>query len=183
MGPDSQVRGWARAAQVLGCSRTQVRRLVQQGRLSPTRDERGRHLFSRSDLEAYVRAHGPAGRQALPVEPPAPRDHGQRTAAVFRDLEEGLPLVQIVIRQRLSTQQILELAAEWERLRAADLSAPSVPRQIQALRTELEQPANDLGERLRALEAKPGIATTWSCATRSLRCWCKSHKKMEAIRL
>jgi len=49
------------AAELLGVSADTVRRLVDAGRLTATRDEHGRRVIDGKDLAAYVRADRDAG--------------------------------------------------------------------------------------------------------------------------
>lgn len=127
--------GWAAAAELLGCSKIQVRRLVAEGRLAAALDGQGRHCFRRQELEALRtapgRAHTP--RRAAAVggrtreASVAARNEGALHAAVFADLEAGRPLVQIVIDHRLSADLAEELARRWRQWKEAAAPSPSAP--------------------------------------------------------
>ena len=149
------IKGWKRAAQVAGCSASQVRRLVQAGKLRAEKDGRGVHHFERADLEALRvdrDAEGPTGKPASktgPVEPeePAPAPAlpapptapaaGALAAEAFRLLDGGSGPADLVAAMEIEPAQAMSYFESWKTARAAGLEA-NLLRDASALLLQLQ---------------------------------------------
>ena len=134
--------GWANAARVLGCSRTQVRRLADRGDLQPEKDAKGRYIFMLNEIEglkeampskAVAEGPGDPAKAETAREPDVSPCLGETTALIFSDLEAGKSLVEIVIARELAPALVEKGREAWTRLKQADLNAPSVPRVLEQI--------------------------------------------------
>jgi len=132
------VAGWAAAAQVLGCSPTQVRRLVKAGQLQVQKDDRGVNQFSLAELEAQ-RDSGASTRTAkerkpamadqaeptasatatAPASAPAAPTTGAVAAAAFHHLDAGAGPVELVKELEVEPAVALKLYDDWKAAKVA----------------------------------------------------------------
>jgi len=143
MNKKDSVSGWKRAARVAGCSASQVRRLVQAGRLPVEKDERGVHHFVRADLEALrgdkeaeeptmkprsktkpMEPEEPASAPVTPVPAPARVPAaGALAAKAFRLLDGGSGPADLVVAMEIEPAKATELFEDWKGARIAGQQA------------------------------------------------------------
>jgi len=127
----------AEVARALGIGKTTLRRWEARGEIS-CRGARGEERrFDPSAVADVLRRRRPEENAVLSV--------GEEAAAVFRLLEEDVPLREIVISLRVSPERVRELYAAW----AGDLSEAKAKGPLPTLEPMTEE---DLERHRRRLE-------------------------------
>jgi hypothetical protein len=97
--------------------------------------------IAQGQTEQSAAGHAPESISPDPPSTPAVvTDEGALAASIFRDLEAGLTMRQIVISQRATPAVVREMHARWTSLAAADALATE-PAEARLARVELEMSA------------------------------------------
>jgi hypothetical protein len=135
--PNGVITGWQAAAAFTGRSIAAIRRAVAAGQLPASRDEEGRHVFAREDLEALrveraTQGNGAASWDARPGTPPPalPAVRGfaapqldEFELAIFADLARGADPGDVALVHGVDPDWLRRRAAAWKRLTAIDSSS------------------------------------------------------------
>jgi hypothetical protein len=127
-----------------------VRRLEEAGVLHPKVDpESGERNFDMEEVKRVAAERTGDRIHGEPPPAPPPRSEGAVAAAVFRLLDQGMPLVNIVIELGAPPEVIERAAQTWQRLKQLDMSSPSLP----AIVAKLTRTVNLLVEQVQQLQA------------------------------
>ena len=154
--PKTALRGKltrARVAERLGVSISKVRSM--EGTTLHPEVIDGVHYFSADDVDFAARATPPAGRTRASL------DDGQVAARVFRMIDNGKELIEIVEELEVTPELVRTLFHEWktdlfagedERRRAAEDAAEQ--RQLQQFERDADRQSRDLDRMVRQVQGR-----------------------------
>jgi hypothetical protein len=189
------VIGWRAASRIAGRAETWLRRRKESGELQATKNESGENVFARAELEALrpppppdpatADAPGTVADTSTATGSPASATvstaisnmtPGEREAAVFTELDEGLTPTAIVRKLEITFKELQPIIETWKTAKLADVSSPSVPAEIQRFAGKVASVEKRFGELHGSVAETTGAWVEWQ---KGVDDWRAKHEKAE----